>query len=184
MNTTKRLLAIWLPIALAATCAIGGAYVMVQQQYRQDANDPQIQFAEDASSWLGAGLTPSVLLSSLPTIDMSSSLSSFGILFDDAGHVIASTGSVASSTPVPPAGTFAYARAHSEDRFTWQTAGGLRFAAVLRHYSGNKASGFFLAARSLREVEKRESQLGLLAGGAWLAAIILSLIAVLAFGAL
>jgi hypothetical protein len=63
-------------------------------------------------------------------------------------------------------------RPAGEDRFTWQTASGLRFATVVTRWNATSSSGFVLAARSLREVEIREGQLGEIFLMGWLAFVV------------
>jgi hypothetical protein len=70
-----------------------------------------------------------------------------------------------------------YVRTNGEDRITWQPAPGVRMASVVVGFQGTR-SGFVLAARSLREVEKREDQAEYEAGLAWLASLAGSLVLV------
>ena len=134
-----------------------------------------------------------------------------GKLLSSSAYVNGS--SSADGLPTPPRGVFDFVRSNDgtkpqgiigavnsfrsslasnrrpagEDRFTWQTASGLRFATVVTRWNisikndslassssssfvvpnqsaysnqGSNTSGYVLAARSLREVEFRESQLG------------------------
>ncbi len=129
-------------------------YAAVQQSYRQSANDPQIQIAEDAAASLdGGGAFQSVIL---PTrIDIATSLSVFTTVFNDAGQPIGSSGYLRGEMPTLPPGVFDHVRSEGEDRFTWQPENGIRDAVVVTKYSG----GFVMAGRSLREVEKREGAL-------------------------
>ncbi len=110
--------------------------------------------AEDAAVLLSAGQTPQ---SVIPTtiVDMSRRLVLYIIVFDDSGELIVSSVQLDGRTPAVPAGVFDYVREHGEDRFTWQPKEGVRSAAVVSRYTGERP-GFVLAGRSLREVEKRE----------------------------
>jgi len=76
-----------------------------------------------------------------------------------------------------PPGVLDYVRQNGEDRITWQPRPGVRMASVVVGFGGVK-SGFVLAARSLREIEKRGDQAELEAGLAWIAALGVSLILV------
>jgi hypothetical protein len=60
MRRVKGILRQWLPIVVVITALSGLVYVAVQQALRQDANDPQIQMAQDAAETLarGGALTP------------------------------------------------------------------------------------------------------------------------------
>ena len=171
----KQFVRSWVPLAAAGTIVLIGVYAAVQQVYRQDANDPQIELAENAAVALEAGYQPQALVASIAKVDMSRSLSVFGMIFDDTGKLVASSAvagqsaaglSVASATSampyLPPAGIFGNVRAAGSERLTWQTASGQRYAAVVMRYQApGDTSGFVLAARSLREVESRISLFGL-----------------------
>ncbi len=150
----RNLLVVYLCIFAFVSVVFLTIYAAVQQDYRQSANDPQIQIAEDAAASLdGGGAFQSVIL---PTrIDIATSLSVFTTVFNDAGQPIGSSGYLNGEMPTLPSGVFNYVRSHGEDRFTWQPEKGVRDAVVVTKYSG----GFVLAGRSLREVEKRESAL-------------------------
>jgi hypothetical protein len=173
------LLLAWLPIAITIVGLGGLTYAAVQHSLRLGANDPQIQLAEDAAAKLASGAAPSGVVPG-PTVDAHASLATFMIVFDSTGQVVASSGQINSHTPMPPAGLLDYTKAHGQDRFTWQPQSDVRLAAVTRYYQGPSGAGYILAARSLREVESRESQLTLMTA----AAISLLLIVTLAATAL
>jgi hypothetical protein len=82
---------------------------------------------------------------------MAKSLAPYLIVFDDSGRPLAAGAQLHGATPIPPSGVFNSARA-GEVRQTWEPENGVRAAMVVVRYSG----GFVLAARSLREVERRE----------------------------
>ncbi|HLC44577.1 MAG: hypothetical protein A2722_00865 [Candidatus Doudnabacteria bacterium RIFCSPHIGHO2_01_FULL_50_11] len=96
-------------------------------------------------------------------------------IYDDSGVPIASSGHLDGALPRLPQGVLDYARAHGENRVTWQPLTGVRVAAVVTRYSG-QASGFVLAGRSLREVEAREGQLAMFSLAAWAGSLVLTLI--------
>ncbi len=146
-----RVIRAWLPLAATVVLVSGLVYGAAQQVLRQSAYDPQIQMAEDIAANLTAGRN-TVHDYASTTADPTKSLEAFVIIFDGSGHPVASQVKLNGQTPVPPSGVFGYTKAHGEDRFTWQPAPGVRFAAVVKSYSG----GYVLAARSLREVERRE----------------------------
>ena len=79
--------------------------------------------------------------------------------------------------PRPPHGVLEYVRDHGEERVTWQPERRVRIAAVVVRYEG-KGSGFVLAGRSLREIEGRVRQVGMLTGLALGATLLTSLGAV------
>ena len=110
--------------------------------------------AEDISEKLRTGQP---LQSVLPPdkVDIASSLAPYVILFDTTGKPVASSGQLDGKMPTIPPGVFEYVRQNGEDRFTWQPQVGVRSAVVVTKFTG-VSSGFVLAGRSLREVEKRE----------------------------
>jgi len=98
---------------------------------------------------------------------MAQSLAPFVIVFDAAGEPRVSSGQLHGKVPHPPAGVFEYVRQHQQERVTWQPERGVRMASVIVRYQGSQ-QGFVLAARSLREIENREDQVGYEAGIAWI----------------
>jgi hypothetical protein len=144
----------WLFTAVIITGLCGLLYIVAQQGLRLGADDPQIQMAEDISEKLRTGQP---LQSVLPPdkVDIASSLAPYVILFDTTGKPVASSGQLDGKMPTIPPGVFEYVRQNGEDRFTWQPQVGVRSAVVVTKFTG-VSSGFVLAGRSLREVEKRE----------------------------
>jgi hypothetical protein len=176
MSKFASILKSWLPLAVAITLICGIIYVTAQQVYRNSANDPQIQMAEDTASELVGGLQPSMLITG-PPIDMATSLAPYLIIFNESGTPVVSSGQLDGRIPVPPPGVFEYSRINKEDRITWKPRSDVRHAVVIMHYNGSK-SGFVLAGRSLRETENRIGILGtgILIG--WLVTLFASLITV------
>jgi hypothetical protein len=140
------------------------------------ANDPQIQMAEDAADHLAGGGTPESVLPA-SRIDIARSLAPFVVVYDRAGGPLATSGLLHGQVPVLPSGVLDYVRDNGEDRVTWQPENGVRIAAVVTSYGGPQP-GFVLAGRSLREVEKRESQTESIVGILWLVTMAGSLLVV------
>jgi hypothetical protein len=163
----------WLPIAVVALVLCCLVYLAAQQALRDGANDPQIQMAEDGASALATGSIPQSLLPAAP-IDVGRSLAPFLIFYDDVGKVVASSASLHGQPPSPPAGVFEYVRKNGEERVTWQPEPGVRIASVIIRVNGSQ-SGFVLAGRSLREVEKRAARVMNEAGAALLFTLGISL---------
>jgi len=154
----------WLAVLVVSFGIVGFADLAVQQNYRLSANDPQIQMAEDAVAALQHGEVPTSVVGS-SKVDVRNSLAPFEIIVDKQLHVLASTAEQPDPTQLlPPHGVFTDAAKKGELRFTWQTADGQRFATVV----DPTPNGFVVAARSLKEVEKRESNLFILTVIAWL----------------
>jgi hypothetical protein len=110
-------------------------------------------------------------------VNVASSLAPFVIIFDGKDRVVASSATLDGRTPQLPPGVFDAARASGEDRVTWQPQAGVRLAAVVVPVAGG---GSVLAGRSLREVERRESDLLGVTAFAWLFGLIACAVTILA----
>jgi hypothetical protein len=160
----------WLIPALIITLFSGFIYMMTQQQIRLAANDPQIQMAEDEAIDLANGKP---LKMSTAKIDIAQYQTLFLMVFDNSEKVITSSGLLNNQIPTVPPGIFKYVKLHNEERFTWEPLSKVRIAAVMVHYDGLKP-GFLLVGRSLREVEKTETQLFYLTGLFWLGSLLIT----------
>src|SRR5258706_3415552 len=166
----------YLALALVITAFCGLAYLLSQQVLRLGANEPQIQMAPDAAARLSAG---EALASVVPagTLDVGRSLAPFTIAYDEQGNVLAATGLLHGQPPPLPPGVLDYVRQNGEDRISWQPEPGVRYAAVVERVTGAQP-GVVLVARSLRETQDRIGVMGQLAGAAWLATMLASLVLV------
>lgn len=153
----KAILQHWLLVVVVVTGLIGLLYAAIQQNLRQGANDPQIQMAEDAAAKLAGGQSVQSIVPS-EKVDIATSLAPYLIIFDANGNPIASSAQLDGRTPTIPSGVFDSVKQNGEDRITWQPQTGIRSAIVVTQFAGS-ASGFVVAGRSLREVEKREDSL-------------------------
>ncbi len=173
MMIIRTTLKFWLPLAAALTLMAGLVYLAVQQSYRMGANDPQIQMAEDGASSLASGQTAQSIVPA-GTVDIARSLAPYLIVFDPDGKVLASNAVLRGQTPSLPAGVLDYTRQHGEDRISWQPEPGVRSAVVIVAASGGQA-GFVMAGRSMREVQNRIDQFGVIAFGAWVVSMVATL---------
>ena len=167
----RRSIALWLPIAAISTVFAGAVYWAVQQSLRSSANNSQLQMAEDAAMQLSAGTAPGDVATGA-TVDIARSLAPFTIVFDSSGSVLASTAQLDGQTPLPPQGVLDSAAANGTDVISWQPRDGVRAAIVVVPYGGGGAGGTVLVGRSLRAVEERETNTLLIAGFAWVAALV------------
>jgi hypothetical protein len=158
----RRALAVFLPLAVLATLTCGLVYTAVQQDLRLGANDPQVRLAEDAARALDAGARPASLVGSAK-VDVATSLAPFVVIYDTSGEVLATDGRLDGHDPVPPPGVLDAARADPPNKVTWQPRAGVRIASVTVPWNG----GTVLAGRSLREVERHEDSILLIATAAW-----------------
>src|ERR1043165_420741 len=94
---------LWIPIAITITFFCGLLYAAVQQNYRQSANDPQIQLSEDIAEKLLSGQTYAHLIYP-DQVDISKSLSTFIIVYDGEGKVLFSNVTLDGQTPQVPRG--------------------------------------------------------------------------------
>jgi len=163
----RRTLAIFLPVAVLATLCCGLVYTAVQQDLRMAANDPQLQLAEDAARALDAGAQPAGLVGAA-NVDIASSLAPFVVISDTSGAILATDGRLDGHDPVPPLGVLDAARADPPNKVTWQPRAGVRVASVTVPWKG----GTVLAGRSLREVERQENDILVIAAAAWLVMMI------------
>jgi hypothetical protein len=162
----RRSVALWLPVAGAATVLAFAIYGGIQQAQRADADDPQIQMARDAAAALAAGASPQAVASG-PQVDVAQSLAPWLAIYGADGTPLAATGSYGGKPPVIPDQARSDARG-GELTFTWEPSAGVRLATVVEPYPG----GTVVAARSMELVEQRESRTLAIAAGAWLAALV------------
>ena len=163
----------WLPFAVIIIIFAGLVYGAVQQNYRQSANDPQIQVAQDISNAVALGqAAPDTIVPANPTADMAQSLSTFVIIYSATSSPIGASVGLDGKIPSLPAGVADYASLHGQDRFTWQPKPGVRVAAVVEHFAG-PVPGFVLVGRSLKEIELRENNLTLMCAAAAAIALVL-----------
>lgn len=144
----------WLPLATLTVLLCGTVYAAVQQAYRSNANDPQIQIATDARNALDVGATPGSLVSTTQ-LDISNSLAPYLAIYDAQGTLVASSATLHGQPLTPPKGIFQSAKALGLDKITWMPEQGVRSAIVVMPYT----NGYVLAGRSLREIELRENDL-------------------------
>jgi hypothetical protein len=145
----------WLALLIVGFGIIGFVDLVVQQNYRLGADDPQIQMAEDSAAALKQGKSPDSLIPPY-SVDITQSLAPFETIVNSKLQIIATNATAPNpSILLPPLGVFTDAAKEGELNFTWQTADGQRFATIVTP----AGSDFVLAARSLKEVEKREDLL-------------------------
>jgi hypothetical protein len=170
----------WLPFAIIIVIFSGLAYAVVQQNYRQSANDPQIQIAEDLASAIAQGQPADQIVPTQGTTELAKTLSPFVMIYSSTSTLIGSSALLNGKNPSFPASVFDRVALHGEWRQTWQPAPGVREAVVVKPFSG-ATSGFLVVGRSLREVEARESQTVFMSGLAGVIALVLTFIVLLYF---
>ena len=136
----------------ALVVVFGTIYAVGQQAQRDNANYPQIQMAEDAAAQIKAGHDPHIS-STLPPVDMDSSLAPFTLVYDAKGKVVSGSGYLGGKVPAAPLGLLQSAKGKDYNAQTWQPKDGVRIAAVT--VTADKY--YVLSGRSLTEVEKNEN---------------------------
>ena len=165
----------WLILAVIVTGLSWLIYGVVQKDIRQGADDPQIQLAEDGAARLAGGQSIQEVVP-IEKVDIAKSLAPYIIVFDSSGKPVASSALLDGQIPTIPAGVFDAVRQNGEDRISWQPRYGVRSAVVVTQFKGAN-SGFVLAGRSLREVEKREASMQQIVFVGWIGILLISLLA-------
>lgn len=141
---------LFLILAIVTTLLCGLVFGVSQQIYRQGANDPQIQLAEDMARYIGSGNDVHKVMPGMD-VDIASSLVWFLVIYDGSGQVVAANGKLDGQVPVLPQGVLENAKKMGQNRVTWEPKEGVRIATVVVPYEG----GYVLAGRNLRETEGR-----------------------------
>ena len=157
MDRMRKALRYWLAMAAVWSGAVAALLLGEQQLLRLQANDPQVQLAEDAARALAGGADPKSVLPPGPQVDVSRSLAPFVVVYDAAGAPMASSGQLHGAAPKLPGGVLEHALAQGGHRLSWQPEVGVRQALVVVPLRAG-AAGFVVAGRSLREVEARKRQ--------------------------
>lgn len=131
----------------------GTIYAVGQQVLRLNANDPQIQMAEDTANALNNGSSVEELTTG--SVDLEKSLAPFVIIYDKQGEIVMGNGRIKQAIPKVPVGVLHSSEGREYNAVTWQPANDIRIASVT--VAANDY--YVLSGRSLREVEKREAQL-------------------------
>ncbi|HAM26788.1 MAG TPA: hypothetical protein DCP11_08830 [Microbacteriaceae bacterium] len=157
----------WLAGAVALTAIFGSLYVALQQMERLGADDVPQRLASQVASELRGGSAPDL---SPRTVDLSSSLSAFVIVYDAKDDPVSGNGELHGGLASVPRGVLDGTRhggfAH---HVTWQPEPGLRFATV-EIAVGDRV---VLAGESLAPTEARIDSLGLIIAAGWLGTMFL-----------
>lgn len=173
MITFKKLTVYWLLFIFLITFTCMLTYVVMQQSLRLGANELPKQYASDAVIQLDDGVSPDTLFSK-NKVDISKSPDTFVMVFDDNRNLVFSSATIAGKQISYQNGVLDYVAQKGEDRVTWQTKTGLRFASVAMKYN----HGYVVAARSLSFTESLIDTLGKQILIAWVSCLICSAIAV------
>jgi hypothetical protein len=152
--------------ALAAVWTLAAAAIVLVQHpvLRQQADEPQVQLAEDAARRLAGGSDALAVVAPGEPVEMEASLAPWLAVYDANGAPLASSGRYRGGAPMLPSGVFDFARSHDDHRLSWQPRPGVRQALVLVPV---RNAGFVVAGRSLRPVEERKRQVLQLMAVVW-----------------
>jgi len=175
MNTPFiRVIRHWIPLAVGISAIFFTMYAVIQQDIRMDANDPQIQMAEDLANSLNNGQNPTVL----GKINIAQSLAPFTILYDKNLNIASTNAYLNGTIPTVPTEALSGHKdtdIQGESRITWQPEEGVRLATVIVNYN----NGYVVVGRNMREIEIREDQQFQLIFIGWIIALIATLSAVI-----
>ena len=171
----------WVYGAAIVTALTGMLYLAVQQNYRQNGNDPQMQLAEDAAAKIEAGTQIDQVI---PTtkVDITNSLSPWLAFYNNAGAPLLSQGELNGAPPTFPQGlldsstwrlpeSFIGSNGHKEVYVTWQASDGTRDALVIVQVHSPNGQGYVVAGRNMREIESRVVKLTFEMSIGWAATI-------------
>ena len=130
----------WVPLAVLATLLCGVIYLVIQQNDRLGANDPQVQYTQDIKVALEQGTTPDQITGQ-SKVDIANSLDPFIIIYGTSKSITATSASLNNGSPSIPSGVLDSVAKNGEARVTWQPQKGVRIAAVVLKYK----DGFILA---------------------------------------
>lgn len=163
---------LWLIIMFLVTFSSSLIYLITQQTLRLGANEQPVQLATDTALKLENGQNAQQAIPA-DKVNIAQSLAPFVMVFNKNNNLVATSGMMGNRSPVYPIGVFAAVNKNGEDRVTWQTQTGLRYATVAIKYS----EGYIVAGKSLSETEKLIDKVGRLVGLAWLACALFSALA-------
>lgn len=172
MNMTKNVLLIWVLILFLVTFTCSLTYLVAQQALRLGANSTPKQLATHTALLLDKGKSPAKAVSHKKS-DLAKSLDPFVMVYSKSKKLLAASAEINHQPPSYPLGVLSTVQKNGEDRVTWQTTDGYRFATVVIPYKG----GYIVAGQSLSETEKLIGNIGHLVLIAWIACFICSTVA-------
>jgi hypothetical protein len=100
----------WLGYAAVVTLLCFLVYIVAQQNFRQSANDPQYQLAQDAANAINKGADPKSIVGSAP-VEISTTLSPYLLIYDANGNSIGNNITLDGGSPKLPGGVLEATRA-------------------------------------------------------------------------
>jgi len=164
----------WLGYAAVVTLLCFLVYIIAQQNFRQSANDPQYQLAQDAVNAINKGTDPKQLTGT-QSLDIASTLLPYVLIYDTNDNTIGNNVTLDGRTPKLPDGVLNEARSNGTNVITWQPRSGVRQATVMM--AAHKGY-LVVAGRSLRNTEDHIATLGGQVLFGWIASLIAMLLVV------
>jgi hypothetical protein len=164
----------WLGYAAMVSLVCILVYTVAQQNFRQAANDPQYQLAQDAVNAINKGADPK-LLTGTQQLDLALTLSPYVIIYDANGNSVGNNITLSGEIPKPPTGALNEARNNGANSVTWQPRQGIRQATVMM---AAERGYLVVAGRSLQNTEERIYRLGMLVLFGWAASLVVMLVIV------
>lgn len=162
--TISKLFISWLIIVFLMTFTCSLTYLVTQQSLRLGANELSAQLVAGAASDLNQGKGTE---SSISDASFLKSMGLFVKIYDKDKQMLGSFGS-ADQNATYPKRILSYVDQRGEDRVTWQTTAGQRFATIVIKYD----RGYAVAGRSLQETEKLIDDIGRLILSVWIVCIV------------
>jgi hypothetical protein len=176
MNNYRVIFKNWFGYAVMISMLCGIIYIVVQQNFRQSANDPQYQMALDAANAINKGVSPKSLTGSSALVEIANSFSPYLVIYSANGAKTVASATLDGNAPKLPQGVLDNVKKNGMETVTWQPRYGIRQAIVLILTS----NGYIVVAgRSLHNTEERISLLGKQVALGW----VLSLAAMLVVAA-
>jgi len=174
MNTYLSISKNWLGYAAVVTLLCLLVYIIAQQNFRQAANEPQYQLAQDAVNDLNKGTDPK-LLTGTQSLDIASTLSPYVLIYDSNGNAVGNNIMLDGRIPKPPDGALNKASSNGINTVTWQPRPGVREATVMM---ATRKGYIVVAGRSLQTTESQIATLGGQVLFGWIASLAAMLIVV------
>ncbi|MBS1523376.1 MAG: hypothetical protein JST50_20415 [Bacteroidetes bacterium] len=165
----------WLGYAAVVTLLCFLVYIIAQQNFRQSANDPQFQLAQDAVNAINKGTDPKLLTGTQP-LDIASTLSPYVLIYDTNGSEIGNNITLDGKIPEMPDGVLNKTRSNGINTVTWQPRAGLRQAIVMM---ATHKGYVVVASRSLQTTEDHIATLGSQVLFGWIVSLVAMLVVVM-----
>src|SRR5258708_1272848 len=126
----KRIFKNWLGYAAVLTLLCGIIFYMGRQEFRQSANDPQLQLVQEAANALNKGADPKSLVGTGKPAEISETQAPYIVIYDVSGNVVANSGVLNGRPLKVPRHVIDYIQKNGADKATWEPVRGVSQAMV------------------------------------------------------